>query len=387
MYATRRHRFLYNFLKPVVLRPFFYSRNHFKSKLYKLDKTRGNIIIANHQTTDDPFLLAGSFKGLTYPVMARDFIPIQARKFTYKWIGPILKSKNLKDVNVVVNMLRVLKEGHNIILYPEGNRTFSGDLCYIGDATAKLIKKAKANVIFYNFHGGYGFDPRYSTSHRKGKFYGELRREYKYEEIGQMSEEEILNIIKENLTVVEAPTNYSYKSKTRAEKLERALYLCPCCNKTQTLESSGNYIRCKECGLEAEYGEHLTFKANKENFKFNTVGEWFKYQEDYVYNYKVEPNKILYQDDNCILDKITDLENTNLDNGRCVMSDTYIEVNNTRYELSSIAEMTVSGKQNLIFYVGNDSIRISCSTLGFNAVKYMQMYYHIIHKESDFLGI
>ena len=181
MWHTKHHDFANRIIKP-ILRLYSFKKNHFKSKVYKLDKNKSYIILANHQTTWDPILLYCSFKNIIYPVMAKDFIPVKYRKLIYKYLGPVLKAKTLKDLQAVKNMLQVVKEGNNLYLYPEGNRTYSGELCYFSDATIKFIKKAKCDVVYYNFKGGYGVDPRWGTSIRKGKFEGEIRSILPFEE-------------------------------------------------------------------------------------------------------------------------------------------------------------------------------------------------------------
>ena len=391
MWKTNKHIFFHKFIKP-ILRPFFFSKNNFKSKIYKLPTSnRPYLILSNHQTTDDPCLLIGSFKDIIYPVTSKDFIPIKLRKLIHEYTGPIYKAKTLKDLGAVKEILQVLREGNNVLIYPEGNRTFSGELCYISDSTIKLIIKTKANICFYNFNGGYGYDPRYSTSKRKGKFNGEIRTIIPYEEIEKMSFEEIKKCVTENLSVIEAPTNNLYKSNNRAEKLERALYRCPICNSINTLESKGNTIICHKCSLEVQYNANLTFSSTNPNFKHITVADWFKEQEDFIRNYEIKKDEIIFEEGNVKLEQLFFDHEVLITNGNLSMNDAYIQVNDYRLNFNEVKEMTVSGKQTLIVYLGNDSYRISSTKVGFNPIKYMQMYYHITNTKlgfkDEFLGI
>lgn len=391
MWQTKHHKFFHIFVKPVI-RPFIYIKNNFRSKYYRLPKSdRPYILIANHQTTDDPFLLIASLKDIVYPVTSKDFVPIKYRKAAQKLIGPVYKAKTLKDIGAVKYMLSVLREGNNLMLYPEGNRTFSGNLCYINDSTIKLIIKSKANLAIYNFHGGYGYDPRYSTSKRKGPFYGKMKKIISYKELEKMSFEEIKNLVIENLTVQEAPSKERYKSSSRAEALERCLYRCPICGEIGTLSSKGNFITCSKCNLEVEYLDNLTFKSSNPNFHHLTVGDWFKEQEEYIKAYQVKENEVIFKDDNCTLEKLFFDHEDFITKGKLEITDKYIKVNDTTFTFNEIKEMTVSGKQTLIIYIGSDSYRIASPTIGFNPIKYMQMYYHITNInlgfEDKFLGI
>lgn len=389
MWHTKHHDFANRIIKP-ILRLYSFKKNHFKSKVYKLDKNKSYIILANHQTTWDPILLYCSFKNIIYPVMAKDFIPVKYRKLIYKYLGPVLKAKTLKDLQAVKNMLQVVKEGNNLYLYPEGNRTYSGELCYFSDATIKFIKKAKCDVVYYNFKGGYGVDPRWGTSIRKGKFEGEIRSILPFEEIEKMSIEELLAHTKKELSVVEAPSENEYKSSKRAEALERTLYRCPICKNISKLHSQGNYLSC-ECGLKVEYTSKLTFNCSDLRFKYKTVNDWFVDQEKWIRSYEYQGSDPIFEDENIILHKIFIDHNEEVTRGKLSLYEDYLLIGEKRFDFSSIIEMTVSSKQTLIFYVDDISYRLSSDIVGVNFIKYMQMYYHLNNKKlgfaDDFLGI
>ena len=122
-----------------------------------------------------------------------------------------------------------------------------------------------------------------------------------------------------------------------------------------------------------------------------TLASTFKEQEDFIRNYEIKKDEIIFEEGNVKLEQLFFDHEVLITNGNLSMSDAYIQVNDYRLNFNEVKEMTVSGKQTLIVYLGNDSYRISSTKVGFNTIKYMQMYYHITNTKlgfkDEFLGI
>ena len=67
-----------------------------------------------------------------------------------------------------------------------------------------------------------------------------------------------------------------YKSRKRAEFIERALYMCPVCKKIGTISSKGTHFTCLGCGTTAEYTEQLTIDPPFGGF--TKVYEWYDWE-------------------------------------------------------------------------------------------------------------
>ena len=352
-----------------------------------------NLILCNHVTTYDPFILIAACDKPARVVIAKEFVPLRFRRLLGKRFNPIWKDKNLKDPSVALEIVRTLRKGDSVFLFPEGNRTFSTKLCYIGESIAKLAESGKANIIYVNIVGGLTIDPRFGLRFRKGHIDMFIRGMLKKEDMANMSLEEIHQDICKNLSVEEVPSKYPSVSKKRAEKLERVLYRCPVCHELCHIRSEGNLVKCDACGLEVTYGEHLLFEnPNKEGFPHHDLYDWFKEQEDFVRSSTFSPDEIILEEDH------VNLEDINLDHEIFLDKDVHISLSGTslkvgerEFKISDIKEITVSGKQNFIFYVGDTIYRVSSKIAGFNALKYMQVYYRIRHQASgeddSFLGI
>ena len=389
MWVKRRHRVVFWLLR-FPFRVFFKLKYHFFSVKYKLEK-KPYLILSNHLTTLDPFMLALSFKRPIYYMTSADLFSSKYKGIIEWLVAPIPKNKSVKDIGAIKGCLRVLKEQGTICVFPEGNRSYTGNLCYIDESIAKFVKMMKVDLVLYNICGGYGIDPRWCKKGRKGYSYGKVKRVVPYSEIEKMSIDDLYKMIIDELTVRQIPTPYEYKSSKKAMGLERILYLCPVCGKIETIETKGNFVYCNYCGLKVKYNNNLTFTSDNEKFKFNTVSDWYNYQLEYIKNYDFNHNNIIFNDQEVKLLKMRLRKRGELlEEGHLKMYSSKIVINDQEFNLSDIYSMTVLGKHKLNFYIDDKTYQLKGND-NFNALKYVQMYYHINNvnngQSDDFFGL
>ncbi|HHU56023.1 MAG TPA: 1-acyl-sn-glycerol-3-phosphate acyltransferase [Acholeplasmataceae bacterium] len=378
MWIKRKHKIVFNILRPIFT-VILYLLYRLKVSKYKLDDGP-HLIISNHQTTLDPFIIALSFKKPIYFMASEDlFIKGFRSKIIKYLVSPIPKKKSAADINAIKICMQIKKEGGNIAVFPEGNRTYSGMLCYIDPAIVKLIRLLQIPVIFYNIQGGYGTSPRWASNIRRGKMKGFVKTVLKPEDYQNLSDDELYTFIKTNLNVVDAPSEIPFKSKRAAEKLERVLYLCPECHQVNTLYSKKDKIKCKKCHLSVEYTPHLTFNGIKD---FKIVNDWYKYQEKFIENYNFSDD-----DEFIFVDKDVNLYETTrtkksvyLGLGVFSISKKYLVFANKEFtiyfKLDKISGMTIIGKHKLNYYTNKKTYQIKGKPI-LNVLKYMQIFYRI----------
>ena len=287
-----RHMFWNHFYRPIVW--FITKLKHYKrvGKL-KMKKGESYIILSNHQTGLDGILVPYSFQRHTYGVVTDSFLSKGwvAKMFQHQ-LGLIGKHKGAVDIKANMDMIRCVREGGTLLLFPEGNRSYAEFQFNMTDGFAKFIRFFKKPIVLFNFHGGTGVEPRFAKSRRKGPFYGEIKRILQPEEYESWSDEKLYKEIQEGLRVYDSESGNLYKSNERAEYLERMFFVCPKCGKVETLYSEGNYIYCKECGLKVEYTEDLHLRSEDPDFKFTRLVDWYNYQIRFVKNYEVKDDVI-----------------------------------------------------------------------------------------------
>ena len=289
--------------------------------------------------------------------------------------APIPKSKSVADLKAVMISLRVLREGGAIGITPEGNRTLSGRQWEMGDSVAKLVKTAKVPLVLFNLCGGYGTDPRWGVKIRRGtKFVGRVRRILTPEEYAGMSDEELFGIIKNELDVDDTLSGERYKSRRRAEYIERALYMCPVCGSIGTIHSHGTGFCCTSCKTEAEYTEDL--KISPPVGGYSRIYEWYEWERQEIVRRilggeKISDGDILFRESVKLQKKIKLPGNTvTLDKDSLMISGGGTE---TRYPLAEIDAITAVGKKKFNFYYKGKILQVKGGKR-FCAIKYVHAF-------------
>ena len=276
-----RHRIIwgaaYCFLYPYTL-----WKYRVKIKKYKEKKKRPMVVLFNHQTGLDQFVVGAGFQGPVYFVASEDLFSNGKISRLLEWaIAPIPIKKQATDARAVLNCMRVIKEGGTIALSPEGNRTFSGKTEYIKPAIVGLVRTLKAPLVLYRIEGGYGVHPRWSDVIRRGKMRAYTYKVIEPEEYKEMSDDELYTQIVEGLYVNEGCVDTPYKKKNLAEYLERAYYVCPDCGLTEFV-SEKDLVTCKKCGKTARYCADKTLQGVNCDWPFRFTTDWYDYQSSYI---------------------------------------------------------------------------------------------------------
>lgn len=349
-------------------------------KIEKAPDDSQALILFNHQTALDQFLVGLAFPQPVYYVASEDLFSIGplARAMEYL-VAPIPIKKQSTDIRAVKTCLRVAKEGGSIAIAPEGNRTYSGRPCFMNPAIGSLAKKLKLPVLLFRIEGGYGVHPRWSDGVRRGPMRAYVAERIEPEELKTMSPGEIYERIRQGLNVDETQIPGRYRGRNRAEYLERMLYVCPKCGLSR-FESRGDRVRCLSCGLEASYGEDKQFKSANPAFPYRYAADWYQAQEDFVNGLDTRDylTKPLYRD-RADLSRVLLYQRKELLRKGCdvaLYGDRIVLDEGTERELclpiEELSTVTVLGRNKLNLYHGEQIYQLK-GDKRFNALKYVQL--------------
>lgn len=324
---------------------------------------------------DGPVLRAKSFRFPIYFVASDDLFNLKISPLIRYLVAPIPKSKSMADLQAVKGMLRVLREGGAVAVAPEGNRTLNGRQWEMSDAIAKFVKVANVPLVLYNLRGGYGVDPRWGGKIRRGTFFrGGVRRIVYPEEYADMSVQELFALICRELDVDDTELPARYKSRRRAEYIERALYLCPVCGKIGTIRSQGKFFSCSACGTSAEYTEQLTIAPPVAGY--DKIYPWFEWErreivQRLLQGERLEDAKILFRKSVKLKRKII------LQGDRVSMDRDALRISGGGAEhvfpLADIDAMTAVGKKKFNFYYRGDILQVR-GDKRFCSIKYVHAF-------------
>ena len=371
-FVLKRHQFWFKLAKPLA-RAYMRIKFGYKVKShYKLSKKQPVIVLSNHQADLDPFFVEFAFNRYIYPVGSDHMFSTKGDTILHHFFPVIPKKKGEVDIRCTLMMKRVTKKGGSLLLFPEGNRSYAEFQFPIDDTIAKLTHY-KIPIVLFNLHGGNGVDPRFAHKIRKGKFYGEIKRVIKPEEFDNYTDHELAELIRNELRVFDSDSGEKYKSKIRAEYLERVFFVCPKCGKVECLESKNEFIKCKNCGLEVEYTEDLKLKSSDPDFKFTRMVDWYDFQKEWVKNYQEKEDEVIFSDENVELTIRNPFHPVEfVTKGLIKLTNKALTINDKVFPLKEISVVSPLKGNRLLFTFNNISYHVQGHDR-FNPLKYVFM--------------
>lgn len=388
-----RHQVVRNVLYPLIVF-LVWLLYGFRVTKFQEENNRQYLILANHQTGFDQFYPSVAFRRPVYYVASEDIFSMGFLSKVIIWLqNPIPIKKQVTDIRAVMSCMRVAKEGGNIAIFPEGNRTFSGETASMNPAIGGLAKKLGLPIAFFKIEGGYGVQPRWSDVRRKGQMRAYVSSVLEPEEYKDWTNEQLYQHIRKALYQNEANAEATYPHKETAQYIERVLYVCPHCGITH-FESNGDMVECMRCHRKAKY---LPTKEFTGDFSFRFMLDWYNYQESYINSLNtLEMTEEAIITDTCNLfavelykGKKLLAENVNLAlyGDRLEMSGSFAKT----FPFADITTITILGKNKLNIYYEDNVYQIQ-SDKRFNAVKYLNLFHRYKNltteaENGSFLGL
>lgn len=385
------------------------------------------LIVSNHTTNFDPIFVGMAFNRHTYFVATENVLrgKIGGWLLTHVF-DPIIIVKGKKGLRTIAGMLKLLKEGENVAIFPEGNRSFDGETEHVSTATAKLLKKSGAGLYMMRIEGGFLTQPRFSFSRRKGKMHVSFRGFYSADELKTMTAEQIAEImnegIYENAYERQEQNPIPYKGKELAKGFETTIFCCPRCKKIGTLKGEGDTVACS-CGYKLTYdvyGNLINEAGEKTNllelnrWQKNYLTKWQlaeqeekdaqKEQADNGPNIEMQSKEITYFSDTVEVNRIANHEVESIFLGKIeavtggarfipnseLMAKPAIE-ERAAEETSAVKQITPEQVEGIAIYQRN-VLTVNLRTGeqyeihggdSFNALKYYYFYKNLVKKEQE----
>ncbi len=236
----------------------------------------GCVVLATHTSNKDHFLTAMALypRRVTF-VMSEHF-------FAGKLLRPILKIMNAipkkmfcPDTRSVLSMIRAIREGNTLLLFPEGRLTCNGKSCPITPGTAELIHNLGVPVYTITAEGAGKTFPKWAKKPRIGRIDVHLSKLFDGPELKEMHLDDIDRKITDAIShnAWESLPDVKFKSKAPAEGLDGILWRCPKCGAEHTLICENNTIICQNCSLSATVDAHGQITGVH---GIKTVADWYE---------------------------------------------------------------------------------------------------------------
>ena len=371
-HTHKRHQVFFYILWPIIwiVTRVWYG---YRTKPFRIRDGKQYLILSNHQALLDPAFVLLSFSKMAY-IIASDHL--NSDKFFPRLLrycfAPIYKHKAAADIKCIRTCLKTVKEGGSILLFPTGNRVWADYSFYVDPSVVKLIRMLKIPVLLYQLQGGYGINPRWNHSKRRGPFEGKVVRELSVEEMAAMDDDTLYKTIVEGMRYIDSEHGRLYRSATRAEYLERLLFLCPHCGKTGTLRSEGAYVHCHSCGLKVEYGEDLLLHCDDSTFPHRRLVDWYNGQKLWTAQQEIREDTVIWQDSGVQACRYSGTERYDLGEVTVTLTDKHLSFGDVVLNTADITAATIISGAKLSITVGDEGYLLQ-GHARFNAIKYVLM--------------
>lgn len=398
MKTKARHKIVYKFVRPIMKR---ILKKKYNFTYEACDLKPPFLVFANHTTDFDPFFIAFSFKCPIYFVMSDHVSSLKAGKLIKYLVSPIPITKSSTDAETVRNVFSCVKQGGAVGIFPEGNKSFAGEMSWIKPSTVKLVKKLNIPVVVYSIEGGYFSMPRWSKNKRKGHIHGFPKIILTPEEIQKMNNDElyelIVNALRVNAYEKQEENKVRFVGEDKASNIEALLYTCPNCGSISSIYGEGDDVLCKNCDLHAVYND-FGYLENVKNCKFERLDKWDAWQKENLKNLDISslPDDHIFFEDKSweVQKKISKYKSEVLGTFTSVLTKAKLYLKNedeksaenkiVEINLFDIAGTAIEGTCGVQIWTKNGDVYRLKNGLHVSGLKYVNYIHHIIGKEYKF---
>lgn len=240
------------------------------------------VLVSNHASRVDYLYTAPAVlpHRLNYVVGYNEFFRLHLYPI-FSLMQVIPKRNFTPDYHTAREIIRVIKAGGHVCLFPEGMSSISGGSqpCAVG--SGRLLKHLGVTVYYTKIMGGYMTNTKHCLDTRPGRVDVVVDVLFTPEQLNALSADEIQGILNRELSHddyiwnKEARVKFDGKGEM-AKNLHDLLYLCPKCGALYTMHGEGDTIRCAACGNGARINEYYDLIPLDEGCVIpETISHWY----------------------------------------------------------------------------------------------------------------
>jgi len=258
------------------------------------------LVLANHVGFWDPFVVGNFLPHYTHFVSSDAAFRNPVFNFFLTRLGTIPKKKNMRDTQVIRDIVSVIRQGENVGIFPESVRNWDGSSFPLDISIIKLIKLLKVPVIVPILKGMNLFNPRWSPHLRRTKLEVDYHLLFTKEDVIDLDENKLFDLLSNTLKHDEIEYQRKAKNKIynnkRAEYISHALYICPHCNSIDSFKAKNNDFNCSKCNYDIHIDKYGFFQSkNSKPLKFDNIRDWNRWQEKWLVNFIKEKIELQFE--------------------------------------------------------------------------------------------
>jgi len=215
-----------------------------------LPKKGPYLLLANHCNNFDGLFLQCLIKRPVCFVVTDAMFKKKILGKLMEFVGFIPKRKLVTDSKAIRQIIRTIRQGGIVGIFPESGRNWDGKTGPISPATYRLAQLLGVPVVTACIKGAYLSEPRWADTKRRGlvdvcfQVHFGNRAKPSLEDI----ERSVSAALSHNEAIWQKQKKIAFEGKALSKGYERLLFICPTCKRIGTMDSSDERIRCMACG-------------------------------------------------------------------------------------------------------------------------------------------
>ena len=233
------------------------------------------IVLCNHESFFDMYymnrLLSCAPMNASYVVNKHYLSHPLIRKIASK-SGAVPKKLFYPDVAVPLQIMRTLKKGYPVVIFPEARLSVDGRSYPIVDRSASFYRRLKTDIVIAKIRGAYFAKPKWRRRFFRTDIFISADRVITRDEIAAMTDDALNRLIDESIAYDESKDPVGvFRQTDKAKGLQNILYRCADCGALYTTRGVGNELVCSACGKTHRLNERYLFED--EPF---SIGEYYE---------------------------------------------------------------------------------------------------------------
>ncbi len=344
------------------------------------------LLLSNHVGFWDPFIAGHFLPHFTHFVSSDAVFRNPLLRFFLTRLGAIPKKKNMRDSQVIRDIVTVIKQGENVGIFPEAVRNWSGSTSPMDPSIGKLIKMLKVPVVVPVLKGMNLMHPRWAYKIRPYPMEVEYKLLFTKEDVATFDSQTLFQKLTEGMKHDEVAYQQKRMEKIkhpkRAEHISHALYLCPECESIDSFRVQGNDFQCDTCKYSIHIDEYGFFeRIGNGKLHFNNIRDWFNWEEKALVNfvrekYSAGSDKPIFSDTKMEIfknDKTGKLASIGLADVHLFCDKIRIgfyEKESLEFNFNDLQTINPQTKERLEIFYKNDAYRIVGTRPGVSALKW-----------------
>ena len=224
------------------------------------------IVLCNHVSFYDFYYVVELLKDYNPAYVINHHIcTAPVLRYFSKKAGMIPKKMFTVD-KAAVKMLRTLRAGYPIVVFPEGRLSIDGCGSPIIENATAVYKRFGYPLVLTHISGAYYSYPKWRKKFYRSEIDISVKRVITPQELKQTSVEELDKIISEAFCYNETEQLKNlYHQKNKAKGLETMLYRCADCTELYSTRSKAGMLYCTSCGKAHHLDERYRFTDDAES--------------------------------------------------------------------------------------------------------------------------